>query len=116
MTRHTSAPTSRRSIDSAQIALPGGWGWGSLFTGRAAVRLPLFVLDLVDALTARGGGRIEGTGRVLAPVMAAGGAGAVEADPGAPSGEDAHAATVAIPPVAGRDVATAGPRLQRAAE
>lgn len=31
---------------------------------------------------------------MLAPVMPAGGAGAVEADAGAPTGEDAHAATV----------------------
>jgi hypothetical protein len=94
MTRRTSATTDWRSIEPAPIALPRGWGRGSLLTGRAAVRLPLFVLDLVDALTAPGRVRIEGPARVLTPVMTAGGAGAVEADPGAPPGEDAHDATV----------------------
>jgi hypothetical protein len=94
MTRRTFAPTAWRSPEPLLVELTDRWGGRSHLTERAAVRLPLVVLDLVEALPARGCGGIEGVTRVLTPVMAASRAVAVEADPGTPTGEDAHAATV----------------------
>ena len=93
----TSVPTAWCSIGSAPIESAGGRSRGSLLTGRAAVRFPFLVLDLVDALTARGRARLGGAARVLAPAMTAGWAVPVGADPGPPPGEDAHPATVVSP-------------------
>ena len=97
MTGQTSVTTGGCAIGPAAIELLGGWGRGSLFTRRTAVRLALFVLDLVVALATRGRVRLEGAAWVLAPVMTADRAVAVEADPSPPPGEEAHPATVVSP-------------------